>query len=480
MKTISAETSYYSPVTSNVVEEIAAILGQSSVTVDKEKCVAYSVDETLPRFEREYHADVVCFPENTGQVSALMKYANEKKIPVTPRGAGTGLSGGAVPVLGGIVLSMERMNNILEVDVENRTLTTEPGVVTAEITKAAREKGLLYAGDPCSGDISFIGGNVAENAGGNKVIKYGATGAHILGLEAVLADGSVIAFGGKRRKDVTGYDFIHLIVGSEGTLAVVTKIILNLLPLPKCVTDLLVPMPSIESAMKLVSTISAQAGVIPSSVEFMDRKSIKNVEEYTSLRIPYSDAEAQIIIQMDGMDRKQLWFDVEKVGDICMKHGALEVFVAEDRNARDRVWRIRHQVSEEEWTGTMPLLSKEDIVVPSSAISSFMENLSIIAEKHNAIYNAFGHIGDGNIHISLFPISIDENANLHELSILMRRDLYEIVKELGGILSGEHGIGLKRKEYMDIFLNEAHIELIKRVKSAFDPNNILNPGKVVL
>jgi glycolate oxidase len=376
-------------------------------------------------------------------------------------------------------MSMERMNSILEIDAENRTLTTEPGVVTAEITKAARERGFLYAGDPCSGDISFIGGNVAENAGGNKVIKYGATGAHVLGLEAVLPDGSVVAFGGKRRKDVTGYDFIHLLVGSEGTLAVITKIILNLLPLPKCVTDLLIPMPSIGSAMKLVAAISAQGGVIPSSVEFMDRGSIKNVEDYTGLKIPLSDAAAQLIVQMDGMDRKQLWQEVERVGDICVGHGALEVFVAEDRNARDRVWRIRRLVAEEEWTGAMPLLSKEDIVVPSGAISEFLERLPQIAAMHDATYNAYGHIGDGNIHITIFPERAHASADLHEMAARMHRDLYALVKELGGTLSGEHGVGLKRKEHTSMFLSHAHIDLIKRVKAAFDPNNILNPGKIV-
>lgn len=465
--------------TDEVIKDLTAMLGSSGVSSDSEKCLAYSLDETLPRFERDYPAEVVCFPENSAQVSQILKYANEQLIPVTPRGAGTGLSGGAVPVMGGIVLSMERMNSILEIDCINRTLTTEPGVITAEISKAAREKGLFYAGDPCSGDISFIGGNVAENAGGNKVIKYGATGAHVLGLEAVLADGSIMNLGGKRRKDVTGYDLIHLIVGSEGTLAVVTKIILNLLPLPGCITDLLVPMRNMDDAIRLVSLITTECGVIPSSVEFMDKKSIKNVEMYTGLKIMHSDAAAQLIIQMEGKDRKHLWYDVERVGDLCMANGALEVFVAEDRSARDRVWRIRKLVAEEEWTASMPLLSKEDVVVPLSAISDFMKRFELLAEEHDAIYNAYGHIGDGNIHITLFPAKHTDAENLPERAHAMRCSLYALVCELGGTLSGEHGIGLKRKKYTDIFLDRAQIELIKRIKLAFDPNNILNPGKIV-
>ena len=471
------EPASYSPVTGGVLADLARILGPSGVSADPEKRAAYSLDETLPRFDGEFRADAICFPESTEQVSRVMKYANDNRIPVTPRGAGTGLSGGAIPLCGGIVLAMERMNSILEIDIANRTLTTEPGVVTAEITKFAKEANLLYAGDPCSGDISFIGGNVAENAGGNKVIKYGATGAHVLGLEAVLPDGSVVTLGGKRRKDVTGYDILHLIVGSEGTLAVVTKIILNLLPLPKCVTDMLVPMPTIESAMNLVSVVTTR-GVIPTSIEFMDRKSIQNVEEYANMSIPFSGAGAQIIIQLDGMDRRQLWSDVERVGDICADAGALEVFVAEDRNARDRVWRIRRLVAEEEWTGSMPLLSKEDIVIPAGGIGEFFRLLPEISQRHRAIYNAFGHIGDGNIHITLFPEAADGGDDLAASGESLRRDLYEAVRDLGGTLSGEHGVGLKKK-YTGIFLSEAHIDLIKRVKAAFDPNNILNPGKIV-
>ncbi|MDR3230673.1 MAG: FAD-binding oxidoreductase, partial [Synergistaceae bacterium] len=305
------------------------------------------------------------------------------------------------------------------------------------------------------------------------------TGAHVLGLEAVLPDGGVVTFGGKRRKDVTSYDFIHLLVGSEGTLAVVTKIVLNLIPLPKRVTDLLVPMPGVEAAVRLASLVTTEGGVIPSSVEYMDRKSILNVEKYTGVRIPYSDAAAQLIIQMDGMDRRLLWSDVEKVGDLCVRNGALEVYVAEDRSARDRVWRIRKYVAEEEWTSSMPVLSKEDIVVPTGAVAAFLTRLPGIMEKHGAIYNAFGHLADGNIHITIFPDGNGKDEDLHDRAVPMRRELYSCVRDLGGTLSGEHGIGLKRKEYTDIFLNEAQINLMKRVKSAFDPNNILNPLKLV-
>jgi glycolate oxidase len=249
------------------------------------------------------------------------------------------------------------------------------------------------------------------------------------------------------------------------------------MPLPKCVTDMLVPMPAIESAMNLVSVITTMGGVIPASIEFMDKKSIKNVEEYANMSIPFSDAGAQLIIQLDGMERKALWSDVERVGDICSAEGALEVFVAEDRNARDRVWRIRRLVAEEEWTGSMPLLSKEDIVIPAGGISEFFRLLPEISQRRRATYNAYGHIGDGNIHLTLFPEAAGGD-DLAASAESLRRDLYETVRELGGTLSGEHGVGLKKK-YTGIFLSETHIGLIKKVKAAFDPNNILNPGKIV-
>ncbi len=472
------ETTRYAPVTDNVVRDLKEILGTSAVTVDPEKRLAYTYDEVLPQFyDRTYMAEAICFPESTEQVSAIMRYANRHLIPVTPRGAGTGLSGGAVPAFGGIVMSMERMNRILEIDVKNRTLTAEPGVVTSEITKAAAGHGLFYAGDPCSGDASFIGGNVAENAGGNKVIKYGATGAHVLAIEAVLPDGSVVTFGGKRRKDVTGYDFVHLLVGSEGTLAIATKITLNLLPSPGRMIDLLVPMPSIRAAMDLVPEIATDCGVIPASIEFLDRESILLVEKYLNTKIPYSDAGAQLIIQLEGTDPKRLWLETERVGDLCLSRGALEVFVAEDRNARDRLWRARKLVAEAVWSAAAVQLSNEDIVVPSASISGLSDELANICRRYDIRYTSYGHVGDGNIHITFYLD--EERPNHKELAEAAQRDLYALVKKLGGTLTGEHGVGLKRIKYVSTFLDEAHIQLIRRVKLAFDPNNILNPMKMI-
>ena len=468
----------YSSVTADVIRDLTEILGPSAITAELEKCQAYTYDEVLPCFYGEtYRAEAICFPESTEQVSAIMKYANEHLIPVTPRGAGTGLSGGAVPVAGGIVLSLERMNQILEVDVENLTLTAEPGVVTSEITKAAASRGLFYAGDPCSGDASFIGGNVADNAGGNKVTKYGTTGAHVLALEAVLADGSVLQFGGKRRKDVTGYDFVHLLVGSEGTLAVITKITLNLLPSPGRVIDLLIPMKSIRDAMDLVPSIATECKVTPSSVEFMDKKSIQLVERYLNTKIPFDDAQAHLIIQLEGMDAEQLWANCERVGDLCLQRGALEVFVAEDRNARERLWRARKLAAEAVWAAAAVQLSNEDIVVPTSEIAVLMDEFEKICFGYDIKYAAYGHAGDGNIHLTLYLD--EERPDQKQLGEAAQRDLYHLVKKLGGTLTGEHGVGAKRTRHVPLFLDEPHIHLIHRVKLAFDPNNILNPRKII-
>lgn len=469
----------YSPVTEDTVKDLIAIFGKSGVSVDKDKIAAYSKDEVaLHLWHRTYYAEVVCFPENTEQISALMKYANEHRVPVTPRGAGTGLSGGAVPACEGIELSLERMNKILEVDENNLTITVEPGVVTSEINKAAVNHHLLYAGDPCSGDASFIGGNVAENAGGNKVVKYGATGSHVLGMEVVLPDGSVTWFGGKRRKDVTGYDFVHLMVGSEGTLGIVTKVILKLLPLPTFVTDILVPFPTIVSALEAVPKVITLGKEIPGSIEFMDKHAMVMTGKYLKTKIPYADkAGAYMIFEYEGNDRNNLEDQIEKVGDICMECGALEVYVADNRTMRDKLWKARKSMAEAVWSFVPIQLANEDVVVPTSNIPQMMVELEELCKKHGVENVAYGHVGDGNMHITIY-IEKDE-PKWREIVEGARIELYEVVKKLGGTLTGEHGVGLKRLEYVPMFLDDAQIDLIRRVKLAFDPNNILNPGKIV-
>lgn len=469
----------YSPVTAETVRALGAILGERNVSVDADKILVYSRDEVAGApWKDNCLAEVVVFPETTEQVSALARFANESGIPLTPRGAGTGLSGGAVPAYRGILVSFEKMNRILEVDTSNLTITVEPGVVTSEINKAALDEGLMYAGDPCSGDASFIGGNIAENAGGNKVVKYGPTGSHVLALEVVLTDGSVTWFGGKRRKDVTGYDFVHLMVGSEGTLGLITKAVLRLVPFPAHTVDLLVPFRDIPAAMAFVPKIMTEARLVPASIEFMDSLSVAMTERFLNMKVPFSEqAGAYLIIQLEGNDRDTLADEYEQVGDLCLAQGALEVFVADNRTMQDKLWKARKSVAEAVWALYPGDNLNEDIVVPTSAVPELMTELDRLCRNGGASYVSYGHVGDGNMHITVyFEESFAGYAEaLHEL----QTELYRTTRRLGGTLTGEHGVGLKRRDYVPQFLDECQMALIRRVKLAFDPNNILNPGKIV-
>lgn len=468
----------FAPVTPGVVEELKAVLGEGSVSVDLEKIASYSHDEVAERFwDHPYRAEVLVFPQTTEQVAAVARLANEKRIPLTPRGAGTGLSGGAVPAFGGILLSFERMNRILEVDTDNLCMTVEPGVITSEITRAARKAGLLYAGDPCSGDASFIGGNVAENAGGNKVVKYGPTGSSVLALEVVLADGTVTWFGGKRRKDVTGYDFVHLMVGSEGTLGLITRVILKLLPLPAFGVDLLVPFPTVDAAIRFVPRIALEGRVVPASIELVDHHSLAQAEKFLNTSLPFDQAAAHLIIQLEGNDREVVADETERVGRLALEKGALEVFVADNRSSRDKLWKARKSVAEAIMAHYRNY-AKEDLVVPTDRVPDLLEAVDALCRKWDMEAANYGHVGDGNIHVNL--LMADDRPHWHEDMERAQLELYATVKELGGTLSGEHGIGLKRKAYLPRFLDKAQLDLMRRVKSAFDPNGILNPGKLVL
>lgn len=466
----------YNKITPGIISEIEDKIGAHNVSAEAEKLESYSHDEVPANaYERGYRAALLVFPESTGHVSEIMKIASRERIPVTPRGAGTGLSGGALPVHGGIVMSFEKMNRILEIDEANLTVTTEPGVVTAEISRAAAARGLLYAGDPCSGDASFIGGNIAENAGGNKVIKYGATGAQVLALECVLADGSVTWFGGKRRKDVTGLDFVHLLCGSEGTLAAITKAVLKLMPMPRYAVDLLAAFPDAKTAIDFVPQIIKEGGLIPASVEFIDKKALQIVARYLNTEVPAGDAGAALIIQLEDNDGDMIERRYEEIGRLSQKHGAYEVYVADTRSTKERVWQARKNVPEA-IASVYKRYTKEDLVVPTACVPELLKLLSDAAEAGGLEAIVYGHAGDGNMHCTIIsPDCADWHERLHRAQI----EIYGKLLKMGGTLSGEHGIGYKRRGYMKYFLDEAQLELIKRVKLAFDPQNILNPGKIV-
>jgi glycolate oxidase len=466
----------YQKVTPAVVAELGGIVGEKNVIYnDPEKLADYAHDEVADA-SLAHLPEVVVKPASATEISVMMKLANREMIPVTPRGAGSGLSGGAVPVYGGIVLSLERMNRILEIDRANMTVTVEPGVVTNDINEALKEDDLFYAGYPMSVETCFIGGNLAENAGGGKAIKYGVTGRYVMGLEIVLPTGEIVELGGKRVKDVTGYDLIHLLVGSEGTLGIFTKIILKLLPLPTAKVDLLVLFKDVSTAMAMVPEIMTNGRIIPAAIEFMDKLSLETTYKYLNQELPY-EAGALLLIEVDGNSQEQVEREYEAIGELCMERGALEVYVADNHTMQERVWAVRRNIAEA-FKVYSPVQSLEDIVVPFGQIPALMPELERLSEKYNVAIPCYGHAGDGNLHATIVKHPDTPLEEWPELERAVLTDLYQVVKKLGGTISGEHGIGAKRREFMPLIMDETLIALQRRIKAAFDPNHILNPGKI--
>lgn len=466
----------YSPVTPEIVKKLEDIVGAGGMVTDAEKLQAYSHDETS---EAEYvkMPEVVVKPRGVSEVSEILKLANAEMIPVTPRGAGTGLSAGCVPVCGGIVMSMERMNDIVELDPKNLFIVVEPGVTTGEIQRCAREEGLLYAGDPCSAESSQIGGNLAENAGGNKAVKYGTTSRHVYGLEVVLPTGEIMTLGGKCVKDVTGYDLMRLMVGSEGTLGVITRAWLKLLPLPRFSVALLVPFQSMQRGLEVVPEIMTSGGIMPTSVEFMDNMCIEAAESYLNSSLPHSDAEAYIIIELEGNSESQVESEYEFIGKLCLERGAQEVFVADNLSTQDRIWKARKCVAEA-LRVVSPVYSMEDITVPISEIPDLLLEITEISARNNISIPCFGHAGDGNVHATLLRGDMDDRTWQEKRDCALE-ELYLATYDRGGNLSGEHGIGAKRIAAWERFADPALIKTIRSIKTALDPNLILNPGKIV-
>ena len=459
------------------IERLISICGRSTVIYDDpERLESYSHDEVT---DPHYHhlPEVVVLPATSEEVQSIMQYANEQRIPVTPRGAGSGLSGGAIPSFGGILLSFERMNRIIEIDRDNMVVTVEPGVVTSDINEAVMKMGLFYAGYPMSLETCFIGGNVAENAGGGKAIKYGVTDRYVYGIEAVLPTGEIICVGGKRVKDVTGYNLLHLLVGSEGTLAVYTKFILKLMPLPKAQTDLLVLFRTTDEAVGAVPTIMIESGIVPTAIEYMDELCVQTTCRFLNEHLEYQDAGAMLLITVDGYTEEQVIADYDAIGDLCLDAGAIEVYVADNPTTSERVWRIRRNIAEA-FKVYSPVQSLEDIVVPFAQIPDLMQDIERISRNYGVLIPCYGHAGDGNLHAT--PVKSPEmdiedwNKKLPQILT----DLYRSTIALGGTISGEHGIGSKRARFMHLALSESELSLMKRIKAAFDPNTILNPGKI--
>lgn len=468
-------TSYHH-VTPGIVKELARIVGEGFVTYgDPEKLESYSHDEVAEK-EYAHMPEALVRPISAQEIAEIMKLANREKIPVTPRGAGSGLSGGAVPIYGGIVLATDRMNRILEVDRENMMVTVEPGVVTNEINEVLREAGLFFAGYPMSIETCFIGGNVAENAGGGKAVKYGVTGRYVTGMEFVTPTGEIVQLGGKLVKDVTGYNLIGLLVGSEGTLGIFTKITLKLMALPKANADLLILFKTPEEAIGSVSQILA-GGFTPTAIEFMDQSAFRTACDYLNETIPYHEAGAMLLVTVDGAESTQVEQEYEAIGETALSAGAMEVYVADNYTTSERIWKVRRNIAEA-FKVFSPHQSLEDIVVPIARIADMVAGLEQLSKKWDCPIPCYGHAGDGNLHAT--PV-MNPRWSLQEWYDKIPRileDLYKLTKELGGTISGEHGIGHKRKKYMPLIAQDAYLDMMKAIKRALDPNNILNPGKI--
>ena len=466
----------YGRVTAEIVEELRAIVGPRYVVVDPQKLEAYAHDET-PKSRYGHMPEVAALPSTTEEVSAIVKLASRERLPVTPRGAGSGLSGGAIPVLGGIVVSLERMNRILEVDRENLVVVLEPGVITNQVNEEVARHGLFFAGYPMSVETCFIGGNVAENAGGGRAVKYGVTARYVLGLEVVTPTGEVLSFGGKRVKDVTGYDVKQLFIGSEGTLGIVTKVILRLLPLPAHTCTLLVLFPDPATAIAVVPAIMSEGRMVPTSLEFMDRLSFDTACRYLNDPLDYGQAGAMLLIEADGAEREQVDREAERMGEICLAHGATEVYVADNYTTRERVWSIRRNIAEA-FIVDAPLRGIEDFVVPIAAIPSLVEEVARISAARGILMPSYGHAGDGNLHVTLVKPAALSPQEWYEQEDAALDELYAVLRRLGGTISGEHGIGSKRRKWLRSFVGDGEYELMRRIKGLLDPAGIMNPGKM--
>ncbi|MFT4094492.1 MAG: FAD-linked oxidase C-terminal domain-containing protein [Niabella sp.] len=460
-------------ITATILESFKNIVGSENVFTDEDALQHYAHDETETL---SFKPHVVLKPRSSQQISEILQICNEHRIPVTPRGAGTGLSGGALPYLGGVVLATEKLNKILDIDERNLQVTTEPGVITEILQKTVAEKGLFYPPDPASKGSCFIGGNISENSGGPRAVKYGVVKDYVLNLEVVLPTGEIIWTGANVLKNATGYNLTQLIVGSEGTLGIVTKIVLRLIPLPKHDLLILAPFNNLEKACEAVSAIF-RAGFTPSALELMEIDALKIVSSMVdSHSVPVNDnMEAHLLIEVDGNDTEVLFKEIEQIAVVLEEHGAGELLFADDAQQKEELWKLRRKVAE--YVKMAGYTIEEDAVVPRAALPSLIRGLKQLGKEYDFGVVAYGHAGDGNLHIRIRKEGIPDSYRNPEMERIIRA-LFELVKELGGTISGEHGIGLIQKGFMDIVFTNRQLQLMRDIKKVFDPNGILNTGKI--
>lgn len=462
----------YTKITPSFIAQLVQAIGQENVFTDQDSLADYSHDETE---DLHYYPEVVVKPADASGISALLKLCNEAHVPVTPRGGGTGLSGAALPVFGGVLLSMERFKAIISIDTDNLQATVEPGVITEEFINAVAEHGLLYPVDPSSKGSCFIGGNVAHGSGGPRVVKYGTIREYILNLEVVLPTGEIIWTGANTLKYASGYNLTQLMIGSEGTLAVVTKIVTKLIPKPHQSVVMLGSFSENEQACEAVSAIF-RAGIIPSALEFMERKGVQWVIEFDDIKFDLKDGvNAFLMIEFDGDDLDVIFKECEKVNAVLEQYGCTEVLFADTAQQKEDLWRMRRTMAESVKSNSV--YKEEDTVVPRAALPQLINGIKSIGAKYGFESVCYGHAGDGNLHINIIKAGMSDEDWKNKLKDGIA-ELFQLTADLGGTISGEHGIGLVQREFMSIKYSELHLNLMRGIKKVFDPNSILNPGKI--
>jgi len=462
-----------------IIKDLIAICGENNVLTCREEIASYTYDEYVNQLPG-CAPEVVVRPGSTEEVSAILKLAEENRVPVTPRGGGTGLAGGCVPVYGGIVLSLQRMNRFLEMDRKNQMAVVEAGLTLGEFIQAVEREGFYFPPHP-GDEGAMFGGMIATNAGGSRAVKYGVIRNYIRGLEVVLPGGQVIHAGGKLIKNSTGYNLLHLFIGSEGTLGVVTRAIVQVMTRPTFLRTMVIPFNNIEQAIDNVPLIF-EKGIVPMAVEFVGLDVIQLTEKHLNLNWPSHQGEVHLMVIVDSPSEDDLSRMTDQIADVVLENGAIDVFVADTKAKQDEVLKIRSEIYEAIKKETVDIL---DICVPRSEIPGHMRKVQEVAQRYNLWLPSFGHAGDGNIHIHLMrarfengqmvPVSYEEIKDKLEAA---RQELFKDAAARGGVISGEHGIGLYKKNYLPLSLEASQIEMMRRIKQALDPQGILNPGKI--
>jgi len=463
----------YNKLTPHIISSLINVLGNDYVFTDSENIIKYSKDETE---DLTFPPEVVVKPVTAEEISQILKLANENLIPVYTRGGGTGLSGGALPVYGGILISMERFNKIIEVDEHNFQAVVQAGVITQVFQEELEKVGLFYPVDPASRGSCFIGGNVAECSGGPRAAKYGVTRNYILGLEFVTPTGEIIFTGSRTIKNVTGYSLTQLLCGSEGTLGIITKIVFRVLALPKHKKILLIAYNNVKDCISSVAEIYRN-GVNPAALEFLTKDAINAAEKQLGKSFPNSYAEAQLLIELDGNNEDVLNADVQTIAGTVEKFFAVDIILAEERDKMEELWALRRSVGEA--VKSISTYKEEDTVVPRAKLPDLLQGIMDVSKKYNIRIISYGHAGDGNLHVNILKENLtDDYWNTNVKSAI--KEIFELAVSLGGTISGEHGIGYSQKEFLSIALSKEEIQLLKNIKKTFDPNNILNPGKIFM